>query len=503
MNKSIGILLLAIGTLPVWGQTDALFAERDITGTARYTAMAGAMASVGADPSAVIDNPAGLGLYRRMEVSLTMRGLIYQDRQLASLAYPQPKNIKKDKISSFQIPQASIVFSLENNSPNGLRFCNFMISFNRLHSFNRSNTSVGQNQPSLEALMIDQLNRNGLDELAVSASDFNHPESGWLSELGYQTYRINPDYLVQVQPNGDTLSTFRGWQATHGYLPETALTIDETGYIDEFSAHWAGNIDHRWYIGLGLNIRSLYYTKHRIYAEWYDNTSYAGTELHSYLRQSGVGFSGSVGVIYQPLQWLRTGISFTTPVCQRITTHTDATMDVYDEQSVAQWHYTTRQYAGREILTSPLRTCIGTTFLFGTRGLISLQYDYQHWKGVNDIHTLKIGGEVVSVKRLFIQAGYACESQFKSLSAQPVYRMAYNDVRTDADYRRIRAAHYASVGIGYRGKWFIAEIAYQCRYQKYQLSPFAVSDDFASYQPDYFEHEQIGHRIVLTLGWHN
>ena len=40
-------------------------------GTARYVGMAGAMSAVGGDPSAVMDNVAGLGLYRRSEVMIT------------------------------------------------------------------------------------------------------------------------------------------------------------------------------------------------------------------------------------------------------------------------------------------------------------------------------------------------------------------------------------------------------------------------------------------------
>ena len=39
--------------------------ERQIIGTACFVGMGGAMTAIGGDPSAVLDNPAGLGLYRR------------------------------------------------------------------------------------------------------------------------------------------------------------------------------------------------------------------------------------------------------------------------------------------------------------------------------------------------------------------------------------------------------------------------------------------------------
>ena len=55
-------------------QDDARLCEQTLTGTARYMGFGGAMTAIGGDPSAVRVNPAGLGLYRRMEVLVTMGG---------------------------------------------------------------------------------------------------------------------------------------------------------------------------------------------------------------------------------------------------------------------------------------------------------------------------------------------------------------------------------------------------------------------------------------------
>ena len=44
-------------------------AEPDLIGTARYVGLAGAMTAVGGDPTAIQDNPAGLGIYRRFDAS--------------------------------------------------------------------------------------------------------------------------------------------------------------------------------------------------------------------------------------------------------------------------------------------------------------------------------------------------------------------------------------------------------------------------------------------------
>ena len=45
-----------------------------IRGTARYVSMGGAFTSLGGDPSAIVQNPAGIGVYRSSEVSASMGG---------------------------------------------------------------------------------------------------------------------------------------------------------------------------------------------------------------------------------------------------------------------------------------------------------------------------------------------------------------------------------------------------------------------------------------------
>ena len=62
--KVITTVILLVISNSVWSQsiTDALLlAQEDITGTSRYTGMAGAFGALGGDLSAITDNPAGAG----------------------------------------------------------------------------------------------------------------------------------------------------------------------------------------------------------------------------------------------------------------------------------------------------------------------------------------------------------------------------------------------------------------------------------------------------------
>ena len=48
----------------------------DLFGTARYVAMGGAMGALGTDISAISNNPASLGLFRKNDISISMGGQI-------------------------------------------------------------------------------------------------------------------------------------------------------------------------------------------------------------------------------------------------------------------------------------------------------------------------------------------------------------------------------------------------------------------------------------------
>ena len=48
------------------------YSNNDLSGTARYVGMGGAMNALGADISLMSSNPAGIGLYRRSDVAGTL-----------------------------------------------------------------------------------------------------------------------------------------------------------------------------------------------------------------------------------------------------------------------------------------------------------------------------------------------------------------------------------------------------------------------------------------------
>src|SRR5580658_4983078 len=75
MKKHIStaaFLLMVAGTALAQNETDVLrYSQLTFGGTARSSAMAGSMGALGADFSTLSVNPAGIGVYRRSEISIT------------------------------------------------------------------------------------------------------------------------------------------------------------------------------------------------------------------------------------------------------------------------------------------------------------------------------------------------------------------------------------------------------------------------------------------------
>ena len=222
MTRRLTILLLTLGiTAITYAQDVQRFAERQVIGTARYVAMGGAMTAIGGDPSAALDNPAGLGLYRRSEIMLTLDETI--DR-----TYQSGTNDRYGR-SRFAAPQISAIWSLGNPQRiRGLIYSNFMLSSNRLATYNRDIDVEGKDLQMLNTIC---LKTDGLPEQYLQNKPWDDTEIGWLSILGYETYLINPAE--------DDL-----WTPAIELIDGT-LSISETGSHDQYTLSWAGNINNQ------------------------------------------------------------------------------------------------------------------------------------------------------------------------------------------------------------------------------------------------------------------
>jgi hypothetical protein len=113
---------------------DALrYSQVFYTGTARFMSMGGAFTALGGDLSSLSQNPAGIGVFRSSEISLTPQ--LFNIRTTASLNGYNTS----DYIYNFNLAQAGMVANIiDKSSESGLQSLNFGYSYNKTNNLNQS-----------------------------------------------------------------------------------------------------------------------------------------------------------------------------------------------------------------------------------------------------------------------------------------------------------------------------------------------------------------------------
>ena len=436
----VSLLLGQVGVGFLSAQDYARMTERTIMGTARYVGFGGAMSAIGGDPSAVRDNVAGLGLYRRTELILTL-----------DYAYDRTWQKGIEGIQNthlFMAPEASLVLSLPilKADEQGILAHNFMFSYHRLQSYARRIDASGDTVPSMGNLF------------ASTGADLG---------IAYCTDRT----------------------AKANYL-----TLKESGYANEYGIDWSMNISNRWYVGLGLRVQSYMLSSDADYEETFSQVSATGKLYYNRNQTrviySGASFNLSAGFIYRPVSWFRLGFGLQTPSLGslnisssgELTAQTDSLRSSrapYKGDTFSDFH-------------QPLHLSSSAAFQIGYYGLIAFQYDYYHQKDEADIHSLRAGLEIIPVPGMYINAGYVYESTFKRQDKMVPVDPTLD--RQDAYFMRPRWSQYASIALGYRGKYAIVQAAYQYRWQGINM--------YAHEAADPYDIRTNTHRVVVTIGWH-
>ena len=146
--KRISIIILAAFTLfsGLFGQNvdDALrYSQVFYGGTARFMSMGGAFTALGGDLSSLSQNPAGIGVFRASEMSVTPQ-LNYINSEAGFHG-----NTSSDYLYNFNLGQAGFVSNIVSNKVStGLIKFNFGYSFNKTNNLYQSTLIQGVNNTS-------------------------------------------------------------------------------------------------------------------------------------------------------------------------------------------------------------------------------------------------------------------------------------------------------------------------------------------------------------------
>lgn len=518
-------------------------------GSARSMAMGGAFASLGADQASMSLNPAGLGMYRRSE--LTFTPMMTMSRSTSN-ATPYEGNSK----NRFALGNLGIALNVYEGT-GSLMSLNIGIGYNRLADYNyKYSLQYGGGNSSIADAMAVQLER----------ANIGLTSNGTISDGMYTNWDIDPAVWTGVAAYKAFMLDMNGnglW-----YPPEIGAnsivaggaTVTSIGSAGEFDIAMGANVNNKLYFGFTLGIQRVYQKKEYYYGEAYTYGSDNGNGYNSdvlaedgdgnvlsSVMQSmgmtqtsilnGTGVNFKLGVTYRPFAGLRLAAALHTPTYYALERRYQMALATVSigatdaENGNFQPHEYTSEQISPEVrddgdnswsFVSPTRLMFGASYTFGNVAILSVDYerdwyngirmkdspyvpsgqsgwdfkqDFKHYfKGSN---TIRVGAELKPLPMLAIRAGFGYNGSM------------LKDSETILTAPAVYETMYYTGGLGFNfGKVFV-DLAY-C-YAKNKMTPYMlyygnIYDDRPGYSDeihtsDVYRTDITRHNVALTLGF--
>lgn len=468
------VIMALCGAVRAQGDYEAFtFSQADYLGTARFMGAGGAFGATGGDFSALSTNPASIGLFKRNEVTVTPMMLNFNSTD----NYYCGNSTHAQKFK-YTVPQAGIVSAHEIRGDNNWKSWQFGFGYNRIKDFNGT-------------LRTNAVTHNTLMDMVL-----NHVDGIPYDNLTGDGYLAWNSWLIDTIPG--TNDQYYSFFSDQDIAQHAVVT--RSGAIDEMVISVGGNYNDKLYIGGTLAFPFLKFKETCTYSEEpavQDNINgIRDYTLASEQQNTGTGVNFKLGLIYQPVDFLRIGAAFHTPTyywkvkdrfLRSMVTH--YSNNTSSEDSYNNYNTFT--------LTTPLKFNVNATFLIAKRAFLSAEYEFQdygmatlyddHYDYIHEneavrakygaSHTLRVGGEVNVTQGFALRAGYR-------LKTSP-YKMANNPYDN--------TAHFISAGLGFRGKIMFFDLAYVLRMSK---DAYWLFDAYGT--P--CEYKATTHSVVATIG---
>ena len=472
---------------------NAKLAGEDLNGTARYVGMGGAMEALGADISTIGSNPAGIGLFRHSNVSLSA-GLLMQS---------DGKEFSNGKKTNLSFDQIGGVYTTRTGQKS---FLNFGFNYHKSKNFDYILNAAGslngssQNKQSyIKGILGDEnnggfyvgKNKDGQNIGYVNATSTN---------VAYTWSQIDNLYWNSLIPSS---------AGVFNYEKATGYTLDRahTGYIGNYDFAVSGNLNDRVYLGLTFGMKDVNY---KGYSEYRENLNNAGGVLVRDERKvTGSGFDITAGVIVRPVAEspFRIGAYVKSPTWYDLTT-SNTTGLVYAQGTKNKESYISNSYDFK--MWTPWKFGFSLGHTIGNNIALGATYEYENYANINSrvnnggyydyyydqyyessipdknmnahtkevlkgVSTLKLGVEYKPVSNVALRMGYNYVSAMYDKDAQkdPGIASLGTAYASATDYTNWSAINRFTLGVGYQVKNFNIDLAYQYSAQNGSFAPFS------------------------------
>lgn len=480
---SISLIFISIGSLAIaQSESDALrFSRSDIHGTARYNALGGAFTALGGDATGSLKNPAGLGVYRNNEFSLSGT---YTERFSETDYYDSKSQSGQSK---FNIGSFSIT-GVQNINQAG-KWRNTAVSFgiNRVFDYHEKYYVKANN-----------VNSSILDDFEETINDLEVDWQDLESDYPFDLYLLWYNLLLENVPG----QTDQYDNASGSLAVDQSYESETNGAKRETYFNFGSNYDDKLYLGIGAILSNSRFDRTTIYSEVNDpgdTTTFIDEFSQAYYEEiNGRGFSMNIGAIYRPIDPLRIGLSFKTPELQNLTYELESD-NITIEEGEAFYIISPVSLEYRYRVSSPFQSSLGLAYTFQKLGLISIEADYidmrmMSMRGRSDSDPFNTeNNEINNLLQPVINVRTGLEYRITSnISARAGYANFGNPYKEKVGSNA--SFQIYSVGVGYRLEQYFFDLSYQYR---------SSSDQFSLYNPNLVEPvslESIDHRITLTFG---
>lgn len=533
------LLAATLFSLPVAAQEtyeNANLTSTDLNGTARYVGMGGAMEALGADVSTIGSNPAGIGLFRRSQLSVS-GGLLMQSNG---------KEYGDGKKTNASFDQIGFVYTTRASRGSNL---NFGFNYTKGKNFDFLLNASGklgngsQNNQSYLKHVLGSENYGGFD---VRKKDdayigFASPQANFVSWTWNQLDYL---YFNTLLPDATTAGKF------NNYLADS-YTFDKasTGYVGNYDFNISGSIQDQFYFGLTFGLKDVHYDSESRYNERLSN-GVGDVSVLDIRRITGTGFDITAGIIVRPIASspFRIGAYVKTPTWYDLTTSNVTRIDrntntggkndwgkvpnSYDYKLWTPWKFglslghtvgnylalgLTYEFEDHSTLDSRINDggyyndYYGTYYETSSADKSMNKHTKQALKGVS---TLKMGAEYKPTSNLALRLGYNYISPKYNKDAQkdPTIVSPGSAYSSSTDFVNWDSTNRFTFGIGYQINKFNVDLAYQYSIQKGTFYPFSTMNfsihDTATGNTTSYSNQAVGAKVdnnrgqlLLTVGY--
>lgn len=520
MKNSRYFLMAALGlmTVPTLAQEtyqDTKMAENGLTGTARYVGMGGAMEALGADISTISTNPAGVGLFRKSQASLSA-GVVAQTDAEDKVEFNGSSIGFKANKSRPSFDQIGIVWS--NGSGSG-SYLNLAFNYHKSTNFNQILTAANYLQGASQS------------KLTSRKYDIAVKQGGTYADMIWTGVDANYENLM-AKDNDGGMMYYDGKSFLYGQY--------QKGYIGVYDFNISGSLNNRVWLGLTIGIHDVNYRSNSLYAENLEGNNLPTADAWEELKIDGTGFDVKAGVIFRPVadSPFRIGAYINSPVYYDLTMKGAADLTLKDGQNEGS-KGNASNYDFR--LNTPWKAGVSLGHTVGNYLALGATYEYAWYDhmdnrikdggyydwydgyyetsssddAMNDntqsslkgVSTVKVGLEYKPVSMMAIRLGYNYVSpMFKETGyrdqsiASPGTAYA-----TSSDYTNWKATNRFTAGVGFNYLNWVFDVAYQYSAQKGDFYPFMsyydnTSSDYNCVAP-VTEVKNNRHQVLVTLGY--